>query len=151
MQCSSVTNFAAMEAYFFHLFFVPDFRFYSFDTQALILGNMVCGQTLNNYKKKLEQFNFISEDRQAARYLICNSGKIPVQTTEKQHHRAWKQFFKRKEERNDAQAWAEMKDEFGGTIFRRYGFAENGIYQKELLELKQILRDLHIAKQEQEH
>lgn len=44
-----------------------------------------------------------------------------------------------------------MKEEFGGTIFRRYGFAENGIYQKELLELKQILRDLHIAKQEQEH
>lgn len=140
-----------MEAYFFHLFFTPDFRFYSFDTQALILGNIVCGQTLNNYKKKLEQFNFISEDRQVARYLICNSGQIPVQTTEKQHRRAWKQFFKRKEERNDAQAWAEMKDEFGGAIHRRYGFAENGIYQKELLELKRILRDSHREKQEQEN
>jgi len=136
-----------MEEYFFHLFFVPDFRFYSFDTQALILNGNVCGQTLNNYKKKLIEHNLITEDKTAARYFICNSGQIPMETTEKQHRRAWKQFYKDKEETNAAQARANMKETFGGVIYRRYGFAENGIYQEQLLELKQILRDSHKAKQ----
>lgn len=63
-----------MEEYYFHLFFVPDFRFYSFDTQALVLGNIACGQTLNNYKKKLTDHNLIAEDRDIARYFICKSG-----------------------------------------------------------------------------
>lgn len=139
-----------MEEYFFHLFFVPDFRFYSFNTQAVILGNIACGQTLNNYKKKLTENNYIAEDRETARYFLCNSGQIPTETTEKQHRVAWKQFFKAKETSSEAQAREQMKEEFGGVIYRRYGFAENGIYQKELLELKRILRDSHIAKQEQE-
>lgn len=139
-----------MEEYYFHLFFDPPFRFYSFDTQALALGNIACGQTLNNYKKKLIDQNFIIEDRGAVRYLVCNGGQIPFETTVKQHHKAWKAFYIRTKETNPAQAREEMRETYGGIINRRYGFAENGIYQKELRELKQILRDSYIAKQEQE-
>lgn len=133
-----------MEEYYFHLFFVPDFRFYSFDTQAFILHEIATGQTLNNYKKKLIDHDFIAEDRNAVRYFLCNSGQIPKETTEKQHHKAWKQFYQTKEKTNYAQARMEMKETYGGIINRRYGFAENGIYHNELLELKQILRDSHM-------
>lgn len=67
-----------------------------------------------------------------------------METTEKQYKRAWKEFYKRREETNPAQAWSEMEETYGGIINRRYGFAENGIYHNELLELKQILRDSHM-------
>lgn len=139
-----------MEEYFFHLFFDDDFRYYSFETQALFLkeksGMSVCGQTLNNYKTKLINHYFIREDKKDVRYYACNSGQIPKKSTEKEHRKAWKRYGKTKLEAGEEEARAEMKAFHGGIINRRYGFEENGIYKSLLDELRQILK----SKQEQE-
>lgn len=97
--CGPQTKFETMRKYLFLLFFHEEYRYYPATYQAQFLeevyGAQISASTLNNWKRKLIDYNLITIDKQDIKYYACNRGEKPRGMESEVYKGAWREFYNR--------------------------------------------------------
>ena len=137
--CAPQTNFQAMQKYFCLLFYDLDYQFLPSNHQAQKLEEIykitISDQTLRNWKKLLLNKNWIAQDEEKVRYLLCRRNELPREITKEEFAVPWKEFYARKSKgENQSDLLREISCKLGGMPRKQVGFTENAL-EKEKLEI----------------
>ena len=152
LGCSKQTNFRARQHQLFLIFEEPDYRFFPYKYQAMILkekyGIEISGQALSNWEKKLIDKNWFSRGGDRIAYFLCRSEQAPQEISEETYKAAWNYFYGLREEGiPDNAARKMMYYKYGGMPLKKLGILENGIELKTINVLHDILLDSGISLQ----
>lgn len=138
------TNFKAMEAHLFLLFYEPEYQFLPSNHQAKYLERNynieVTDQSLRNWQNLLIERNWIAKDKEKIKYFLCRKGVPPREITEEEYKKAWHKYFALTAKKVDrSTALHIIYEDCEGMPRKQCGFAENGIEFRKLQELGKIL------------
>ena len=142
--CAPQTNFQAMEKYFFLLFYDSNYQFLPSNHQAKKLEEIykitVSDQTLRNWKKLLLDKNWIAQDEEKVRYLLCKRDELPREITKEEFAAVWKEFYARKSKgENPEDIRKEIYYKLDGLPRKQVGFTENALEKEKLDTLRSLL------------
>ena len=96
-NCGPQTNFQAMEAHLFLLFYHPEYQFLPSNHQAKYLEDnyriTVSDQSLRNWQNLLIKKNWIAKDTDKVRYCLCRNGEPPREIAEEEYKKSLAQIL----------------------------------------------------------